>query len=278
MTLLPRSKIVVHMLHINETNAPEPTESEMGRGRERERAAEKRVRAMRGKQMGKIVNRLLIHIINYIKNKIYEVEAEVEDEEICSRRETNQTTTFHSAKHNSPNRPNAMNESTWFCPKYDSVGRSSHSWFHVVNAILEWWALSVCTRDRAQLQSDPVFVSKNLFHFSRMALNIWTNLLCVSSSSARCLAWCEVVEVESSCAYYIPCLSAALGVTMANWVENCERAHNLLACNVYVCLCSNDVIPRNGKTWNLAAITGHVFFFPRRQPRSNWITSSIDLR
>lgn len=38
MTLLPRSKIVVHMLHINETNAPEPTqrekESEMGRGNE----------------------------------------------------------------------------------------------------------------------------------------------------------------------------------------------------------------------------------------------------
>lgn len=39
---------------------------------------------MRGKQMRKIVNRLLIHIINYIKNKIYE--------EICSARETNQTT------------------------------------------------------------------------------------------------------------------------------------------------------------------------------------------
>lgn len=50
-----------------------------------------------------------------------------------------------------------------------------------------------------------------------------------SFTSARCLAWREVVEVECSYAYYIPRLSAALGVTMANWVENCERAHNLFS-------------------------------------------------
>lgn len=164
------------------------------------RAAEKRVRAMRGKQMGKIVNRLLIHIINYIKNKIYE--EDVEDEEICSRRETNQTTTFRSAKHNSPNRPNAMNESTWFCPKYDSVPVVAQL---VPCCERESRAVSVeRVHSRSRTASKRFVVRvKKFVSFQSNGVEHLNEFVVFSSTSARCLAWCEVVEVESSYAYYI---------------------------------------------------------------------------
>lgn len=195
-TLLPHIQIIVHMLHINENERTRTVWRESTSVSDGERTERIRKRSMmRGKQMGKIVNRLLIHIINYIKNK------NLRRNMFGARNEPNNFTYFvrqqqlksteksekkkvlrpeRKMKQQKKNRNNFDERIHMALSEYDSR-------FHVVRPSLRMFAVQRVYSRSSIFRSVSVFVSKILFHFSWLALSIeqicWCFFFCFRSFS-----------------------------------------------------------------------------------------------